>query len=147
MIKIISVEYVLNYSKFLHHWPNLKKEVAEFVARCMEFQQVKLECKHPVDLLHSILILEWKWEVVSMDFFIGLTRTSKQHDSNMVLVDRLSKVTHFIAVKSTNSANEVAHIFIKEIVRLQGLPMKIILDGDAKFTSKFWKDLFAGLGT
>jgi len=65
----------------------------------------------------------------------------------MVLVDRLSKVAHFIPVKTTNSSYEVAHIFIREIVRLHGIPKKIISDRDSKFRYKFWKEMFAGLGT
>ena len=107
---------------------------------------VKVECKHPSGLLPPILISEWKWEVISMDFITGLSRKSNQHDSIMVVVDKLSKVSRLIAFKySTNSANEIADIFIKEIVRLHGVPKNIILDIDAKFTSMFWRDLFASL--
>jgi len=65
----------------------------------------------------------------------------------MVVVDRLSKVSHFIVVKPTNSTSEVAKIFIREIVGLHGDPKNIILDRDANLTSKFWKELFVGLGT
>lgn len=82
-----------------------------------------------------------------MDFIIIFPRISRQDDSIMVVVDMLRKVAHFITVKFTNLASEVAQIFIREIVRLDGVPMKIISDGDAKFTSKFWKELFVGLGT
>jgi len=82
-----------------------------------------------------------------MDSIIGLSRTSKQHDSIIVAVDKLIKVVHFIALKYTNLASEVAQIFIKDIVILHGVPKKIILDKDSKFTSKFWKELFVGLGT
>jgi len=63
----------------------------------------------------------------------------------MVVVDRLSKVAHFIAVKYTNSVSEGAQIFFKVIVRLHGVPEKIISDRDAKFTSRLWKELFACL--
>lgn len=63
------------------------------------------------------------------------------------MVDKLSKVAHFIAVNSTNSASEVAHIFIRKIVRLHGVPKKIISEKDAKFTSRFWNALFTDLGT
>jgi len=65
----------------------------------------------------------------------------------MVVVDKLSKVVHFIVVKSTNLTGKVTHIFIMEIVRLHGVPKNIISNIYAKFTSKFWKELFAGLGT
>ena len=125
---------------------NLNKEVDEFVARCLDYQQVKVECKHPNGLLQPISIPEWKWQVISIEFIIGQPRTLKKYDSIMVVVDRLSKVAHFIAVKSTNSASQVAQIFIREIVRLHGVPKKIISNRDAKFTSMFLKELFASLG-
>ena len=82
-----------------------------------------------------------------MNFIIGFPRTSRQHESIMVVVDRLSKVAHFIVVKSTNSASEVAQVFIKDLLRLHGVPKRIISDRDAKSTTRFLKELFAGLGT
>jgi hypothetical protein len=85
--------------------------------------------------------------MISMDFITGLPKTIKQHDAIMVVVDKLSKETHFIPIKSTFKAIDVANVFTKEIFRLHGLPKTIILDRDAKFTSSFWKILFAGLGT
>ena len=72
-----------------------------------------------------------------MDFITRFLRTLRKHDSIMVVVDKLSMVSHFIAVNSTNLASEVAQIFIKEIVMLHGVPKRIILDRDAKFTSRF----------
>jgi hypothetical protein len=57
--------------------------------------------QHPARLLQPIQILEWKWEVISMDFITGLPKTVRQHDAIMVVVDKLSKVTHFIPIKST----------------------------------------------
>jgi len=81
-----------------------------------------------------------------MEYIIGFLRTLRQHDSIMVVVDRLSKVAHFIVVKFTNLASEVAQIFIKEITRLHDVPKKIISYRDANFTSRFLKELFVGLG-
>jgi len=81
-----------------------------------------------------------------MDLIAGLLRKPRQHDSIMVVVDRLTKVDHFILVKSTNSYSEVAQVFIREIVRLHGIIQNIISDRDAKFTSRFWKEFLAGLG-
>lgn len=81
-----------------------------------------------------------------MDFITGLLRTSRQHDSIMVVVNKLTKVAHFIPRKSTNFTSEVGHVFIRETVRLHGVPKKIVSDRDAKFASRFWKDIFAGLG-
>lgn len=60
----------------------------------------------------------------------------------MVVLDRLTKVAHFIPVKSTYLSSDVAYVFIRDIVSLYGVLKKIVLDMDARFTSKFWKDLF-----
>jgi hypothetical protein len=92
-------------------------------------------------------ILEWKREVVTMDFIIGLPRTSKQHDSIMVVVDKLTKVAHFIPLKNTHKATYVADIFLKEVARLHGIPKTILSDRDPKFTLNFWKGLFKGFRT
>jgi len=130
-----------------YYWPNLKKEVAEFMARCLDCLQVKLECKHLGGLLQPITIRELKWEVISMDFIIVILRTLRQHDYIMVMVDRLSKVAQFIRVKTTYSTSEVAQVFIREMVILNGVLKKIVSDRDENFTSKFWKEIFAALGT
>ncbi len=82
-----------------------------------------------------------------MDVIIDLPRTLRQHDSLIVMVDRLNKVSHFIPVKTTYSISEVTQVFIKEIMRFHGVPNKIVSDRDAKFTSKIWNKLFETLGT
>ena len=79
-------------------------------------------------------IPESKWEVISMDFIVGLPMTSRQHDSIFVVVDTLTKSAHFIPVKTTYKALEIARVFIDEIVRLHGVPRKIISDRGAVFT-------------
>lgn len=137
---------MLTVVKKLYYWWALRKEVIEFVAICSDCQQVKVDCKHPGGLLQPIAIPKWKWEVISMDFITSLPRTVKQYDSIMFVVERLSKVAHFLPVKTTYSTSEVAQVFIKEIVRLHGVPKEIVSNRDEKFTSKFWKELFVGLG-
>ena len=82
-----------------------------------------------------------------MDFITGFPKTCRNHDSIMVVVDKLTKVAHFIPVKTTYSDSDVAQVFIRDVVRLHGVPKNIVLDRDAKFTSKFWKELFVGFGT
>ena len=82
-----------------------------------------------------------------MDFITGLPVTWRQHDSIVLVVDKLTKASHFIPVKSTHKTDDIAKIFMKEIFKLQGLPKAIVSNGDAKFTSNFWKGLFAYLGT
>jgi len=64
----------------------------------------------------------------------------------MVVFEILKKVVHFILSMSTYSTKDVAHVFIKDVVGLHGVPKKIVRDRDVKFTSRFWKELFRGLG-
>jgi hypothetical protein len=130
-----------------YFWPSMKKEIVEYITRCMECQKVKDEHRHPVGLLQPLPIPEWKWDVVTMDFITGLPRTSKQHDSIIVVVDKLTKAAHFIPLKTTHRAADVADIFLKEVARLHGIPKTIVSDRDPKFTSNFWKGLFKGFGT
>jgi hypothetical protein len=125
----------------------MKQFIAEYIAKYLECQHVKVEHKHLAGLLQPLPIPEWKWETISMDFITSLPRTIKKHDVIMVVVDKLSNETHFILIKSTFKVIDVANIFMKEIFILHGLPKTIILDRDAKFTSIFWKRLFASLGT
>jgi hypothetical protein len=127
-----------------YFWPGMKRYIAEYIARCMECQKVKGEHRHPAGLLQPLPIPKWKWEVVTMDFITGLPRISSLHDSNMVVVDKLTKHAHFIPLKTTHRAADVADIFLKEVARLHRIPKTIVSDKDPKFTSNFWKGLFKG---
>ena len=82
-----------------------------------------------------------------MDFVVGLPKTSKGYDSIWVVIDRLTKSAHFIPYKITNSVSELAELYIKEIVRLHGIPASIVSDRDARFTSRFWQCLHQAMGT
>lgn len=125
----------------------MKKYVAGYLAWCLECQQIKAEHQHPAGLLQPLPILEWKWETITMDFRTGLPKSKKNNDSIMVVVDKLSKSTHFIPVQFTYRAVQIAHVFMQNIFKLHGLPKTIISDRDVKFTSAFWKTLFEELGT
>jgi hypothetical protein len=70
----------------------------------------------------------------------------KQHDSIMVVVDKLTKETHFIPVKTTHKATNIAEIYMKEVVMLHGVPKAIVSDRDPKFTFNFLKGLLKGFG-
>jgi hypothetical protein len=84
-------------------WYGLKRDVASHVALCDVCQRVEAEHQRPTSLLHPLKIHEWKWEEIGMDFIMGLPRTSTWYDSIWVIVDRLTKVAHFIPVKTTYS--------------------------------------------
>ena len=82
-----------------------------------------------------------------MDFVVGLPKTLKQHDAIWVIVDRFSKSAHFLPVRMTYSMDQLAELYVQEIVRLHGVPVSIISDRDARFTSKFWESLHKAMGT
>ena len=82
-----------------------------------------------------------------MDFVVGLPLTGRKHDSVWVVVDRLTKSAHFLPVRTDYSLDKLAELYIKEIVRLHGIPVSIISDRDPRFTSIFWGKLQEALGT
>jgi hypothetical protein len=82
-----------------------------------------------------------------MDFITGLPRKRKQHDAIMVVVDKLTKVAHFIPLKTTHKSTNVVDIYMMEVAQLHGIPNTIVSDRDPKFTSKFWRGLFKGFRT
>ena len=128
-------------------WSGMKRDIAQFVANCQICQQVKAEHQRPAGLLQPLPIPEWKWDNITMDFVIGLPRTRSKKNGVWVIVDRLTKSAHFLAMKTTDSMNSLAKLYIQEIVRLHGIPVFIVSDRDPKFTSQFWQSLQRALGT
>ncbi|TYK11149.1 ty3-gypsy retrotransposon protein [Cucumis melo var. makuwa] len=133
--------------KRVYWWRDMKREVAEFVSKCLVCQQVKAPRQKPVGLLQPLSVPEWKWENVSMDFITGLPRTLRGFTVIWVVVDRLTKSANFVPGKSTYIVSKWAQLYMSEIVRLHGVPVSIVSDRDARFTSKFWKGLQIAMGT
>jgi len=117
-------------------WPKMKYEVAKYVQKCLTYQQVKIEHQRPSGKFKPLFIPEWKWEHVTMDFVIGLPRTQKKFNAIWVIVDRITKSTHFLPIQNTFSMDQYAQLYIEEIIRL-GSPVSIISDRDPKFNSTF----------
>ena len=130
-----------------YFWKKMIFDIVDFIAKYMECQQIKNEQQHPTGIVQPLPIPDWKWEVINMDFITGLPKIRRQNYSIMVVVDKLLKLAHFIPVKSNFKVVNIAEIFLREILKLHGVPKEIICDRDSKFTSKLWRTLFAGLDT
>ena len=130
----------------LFHWKGLKLAVEDFVKQCQICQQAKHMNTHPTGLLQPLRIPEGAWQDISMDFIEGLP-SSEGYEVILVVVDRFTKYTHFIPIKHPFTAHTIARAVFDNVVKLHGLPKTIISDRDKIFTSAFWKDLFAMLGT
>ena len=131
--------------KEYYWWSGMKREVAEYVSKCVICQQVKAERQKPSGLLQPLPIPEWKWERIIMDFVFKLPPTVQRHDDIWVVVDRLTKFTHFIPIREKFSPQKLAELFMNHIVSLHGVPVLIISDRDPRFTSRFWKGLMKEL--
>jgi hypothetical protein len=133
--------------KKIYWWSGMKRDIAEYVARCSTCQQVKAEHQRPAGPLQPLSIPEWKWDQIGMDFVVGLPRAPSGQDAIWVIVDRLTKSAHFIPYRINDSMQKMAELYIREIVRLHGVPNSIVSDRDPRFTSKFWGRLQDAMGT
>ena len=112
--------------------------MVEYVALCDTCQRVKAEHQRPAGLLQPMNIPEWKWDEVGMDFIVGLPRTQRGYDSIWVIVDRLTKVAHFLPIKTVYTSAKLAKLYMERIVSLHGVPKKIVSDQGTQFTSHYW---------
>jgi hypothetical protein len=131
-----------------HYWrTKMKIEIAHYVARCNNCRRVKAIHMKTVGPLQSLPIPTWKWEDISMDFIVGLPKTAKGFDSIWVIVDRLTKIAHFLPVKTSYLVLTYAQVYIACILSLHGIPKTIVSDRGPQFVSKFWEELRKSIGT
>ena len=120
-----------------YYWSGMKRHVGDFVRRSLTCQQVKAEHQKSAGLLQPLEVAEWKWEHVTMDFVTYLSRTLQGHDAVWVIVDRLTKSAHFLAVRMTFTLERFCRLYSREIVRLHGVPVSIVSDRDPRFMAHF----------
>jgi hypothetical protein len=117
-------EKMYQYLKKRFWWYGMKREIAEYVARCDSCQRIKAEHQRPAGLLQPLQIPQWKWDEIGMDFIGCLPRTRAGYDSICVVVDRLTNMAHFITVKTTYNSAVLAELYMSRIVCLHGIPKK-----------------------
>ena len=91
----------------------------------------------PTGLLQPLPVPVWKWENITMDFMVGLPRTASGHDDIWVIVDRLTKSAHFVPIRVTYGPRQLADFYLKQVIRLHGVPKDIISDRDSRYVSHF----------
>ena len=124
----------------------MKKVVTDYVHACAVCQQNKYQAYSSQGRLQPLPISKAVWEELSMDFIIRLPKSCGKN-AILVVIDFLSKYGHFIALKYPYSTRTIAEVFVKEIVRLYGIPKSIVSDKDSSFMCLFWKELFKLHGT
>ncbi|GJZ63424.1 putative reverse transcriptase domain-containing protein [Tanacetum coccineum] len=128
-------------------WPGMKRDIATYVSKCLTCSKVKAEHQRPSGLLQQPEIPEWKWDKIAMDFITKLPRSKSGNDTIWVIVDRLTKSAHFLAIREDYSTEKLAKIYVDEIVARHGVPVSIISDRDGRFTSRCWQTVQKALGT
>ena len=130
-----------------YYWSEMKRQVGDFVRRCLMCQQVKAEHQKPAGLLQPLEVVEWKREHVTMDFVTHFPRTPRRHDAIWVIVDRLTKSAHFLEMRMTFTLDEFRRLYIREIVWLHGVLVSIVSNRDPGFTAHFCKSFQKARGT
>ncbi|XP_049378042.1 uncharacterized protein LOC125842770 [Solanum stenotomum] len=119
-----------------HYWWNgMKRDIAEFISKCLVCQQVKARHQVPVGLLQPLSMPEWNWERITVDFVSGLPHTQRNHDAIWVIVDRLTKSAHFLAIRMDYSLEHLAELYISGIARLHGILRSIVSDRGPSYQS------------
>nr|GFA31922.1 transposon Ty3-I Gag-Pol polyprotein [Tanacetum cinerariifolium] len=131
----------------LYWWPGMKRDIVEYVSKCLTCSKIKVEHQKPSGVLQQSEIPEWKWEKITMDLVTKLPKCSSGHDAIWVMVDRLTKSAHFLPIREDYKTEELARIYINEIVARHGVPVSIISDRDGRFASYLWQALQKALGT
>lgn len=136
----------LQWIKERFYWPKMGTSVTRIVDRCRVCHVAKTH-RSNAGLYTPLPVSDGPWEDVSSDFVVGIPRTQRQKDSVMVVVDRFSKMSHFVPCVKTYDASQIAQLYFAEIVRLHGVPKTLTSDRDVKFMGHFWRTLWKRLGS
>jgi hypothetical protein len=127
-------------------WDGMKQDIHNFVVECDVCQRNKGETVKSLGTLQPLPIPPAIWRDISMDFITGLPKSGNK-SVIMVVVDCLSKYSHFCALQYLFIASTMAQIFMDQVFNLHDMPHTIVSDRDPTFTSNFWQELFKLQGT
>ncbi|KAJ9515258.1 hypothetical protein QJQ45_002388 [Haematococcus lacustris] len=122
-------------------WPGMHAFVTAYVRGCQVCQRNKSSTKKPAGLLQPLPVPEYPWDSVSMDFVVKLPKSEAGNDSILVVVDRLTKMVHLMAMTEKSGGIHVAKLFFDNVFKLHGMPRTIISDRDTRFQGEFFKGL------
>jgi hypothetical protein len=128
-----------------YYWPGQREYVTRYVENCDMCKRIKPVRHAPYGLLKPLQLPERPWNSISMDFITGLPEAGNDN-AIWVVVDRMTKMSHFIPVSDTLKPDEMARKFMTHIFKYHGLPTEIISDRGSVFTSKFWTEITNQLG-
>ena len=143
----LGIHKTVQLIKRSYWWPQMREHIKKFVRSCHSCQRNKTDTQGVAGLLKPLQIPYSPWTSISMDLITDLPQTKIGHTAILVVVDRLTKMAHFMPCSTTVTAPQVAQLFLDFIVKLHGIPKEIISDRDPRFTSHFWQELCIYLGT
>ena len=129
------------------YWPGMDSIIHKYVTSCDACQRNKPSQQAPMGLMQPLPIPTRPWQQVSMDLITALPRSRLGNDAIVVFVDKLTKLNHYVATTTNVTAPQLATLFMREVVRLHGVPDSILSDRDPRFTAKFWRAFWTQLGT
>jgi hypothetical protein len=140
--------FIQTYAKIarLYYWPNMSADIRRHTKECDACQRTKPSTQKPSGELRPLPIPARPWQSIGMDFLGPLPESKSHHDMILIIIDRLTKMAHFIPTTSNVTSKQTAELFLQYIFRYHGLPENIVSDRDPKFTAHFWKNLNKALG-
>src|SRR3954465_7968342 len=125
----------------------MKRDIARYVAECEVCLRIKAEHQRPAGTLQLPPIPKWKWDKLSMDFITGFPKSQKGNDAIFVVIDRLSKVAHFLPIRESITTSQLVDLYVSRVVSLHGVPLEINSDRGSLFASRFWQSFQNAMGT
>ena len=128
-------------------WPHMNQDIERYVLSCPKCQANKASTQKPAGLLQSLKVPTRSWQCITMDFITGLPMTARGFDAILVIVDRFSKMVHFVPTRTDQSAADIWQLFTDHVIRLHGAVEEVVGDRDSKWNSHFWRAMMENLGT